>query len=342
MPGRVNRQWLVAKGFDGHVTDDNFRWAESPIPAPGEGQFLVRNRWLSFDPTQVLMLPRGDPPEGGIPVGGVMRGVTVSEVVESRHPGFARGDIVHGEMAWEDYTVSDGSGFNPAYRVPAGIPLDWATGALGLTGLVAYFGIHEVARPKPGETIAISGAAGGVGSVASQLAKIWGLRVIGIAGSSAKCNWLVQDAGVDAAIDYHREDIDQRLTQLAPDGIDIFFDNHGGRMLEIALNRLRTGGRIVMCGITSHYLADQRPAGPPNLVQLIMLNGRMEGFLGRDFIPRRAEAFEALLPLLRSGRLKAKEDVLLGLREAPKGLSRLYSGANIGKQMLRFDDLPDP
>jgi len=340
MTDRVNRRWLVAKPLEGKPTAENFRWDESPVPSVPDGHFLVRNRWLSLDPTQVLMLPQGDPPKGPVPIGGVMGGITVSEVVESRHPGFSVGDIVHGEMAWEDYTVSDGSGFNPAYRVPDGVPLDWATGVLGLTGLVAYFGLHEIGKPRPGETFVISGAAGGVGSVASQLAKIAGLRVIGIAGSPTKCDWLVQEAGVDAAINYHEEDVAQRLTELCPDGIDIFFDNHGGPLLETALDRLRTGGRVILCGVTAHYLADTRPPGPANLVQLIMVNGRMQGFLGRDFIPRRAEAVDAMLPLLRSGRLKAKEDVLEGLREAPKGLVRLFSGDNIGKQLLRFEEPP--
>jgi NADPH-dependent curcumin reductase len=206
---------------------------------------------------------------------------------------------------------------------------------------VAYFGVHEIARPKPGETIVIAGAAGGVGSIASQLAKIYGLRVLGIAGSAAKCDWLLSEAHVDAAINYRQEDVGKRLTELCPEGIDIFFDTVGGTSLELALDRLRTGGRVVLCGITSQYLADSRPSGPRNLVQLIMMNARMEGFLGRDFIPRRTEAFDALLPLLRSGRLRSKEDVLVGLKEAPRGLARLLAGENVGKQLIRMDEAPD-
>ncbi len=306
-----------------------------------EGQFLVHNRWLSVDPTQVLLLRRGNPPGSAAPVGEVPWSLAVSEVVESRHPSFSPGDIVHGEMAWEDYTLTDGTGFNPAFKVPDGVPLNWAAGALGLTGLVAYFGVHDVARTKPGETFVISGAAGGVGSIASQLAKIYGLRVIGIAGSPAKCDWLVREAGVDAAINYHEEDVGKRLTELSPEGIDIFFDTVGGPSLELALDRLRPGGRVVLCGMTSQYLAESPLPGPANLVQLIMVNGRMEGFLGRDFLPRRTEAFEAMLPLLRSGRLKSKEDVLVGLREAPKGLARLLSGENVGKQLLQMDEPPE-
>jgi NADPH-dependent curcumin reductase CurA len=343
MAGRVNRRWLIAKRFDGQVSEANFRWVETLVPSPDEGQFLVRNRWFSFDPTQVYMLGRGYPgePEGAEnPVGDVMGTIAVSEVVESRHPDFAPGDVVHGHTAWEDYTVTDGKGFTPTYRLPEGVPLNWALGALGLTGLVAYFGVHEVARPKPGETFVISGAAGGVGSIASQLAKIAGLRVIGIAGTPAKCDWLLREAGIDAAVNYRTEDVGKRLSELCPDGIDVFFDNDGGPTLDRALDRLRPGGRVVLSGATSRYPAREQPPGPANYLALVMVNGRMEGLLGRDFVPRRSEAWDALLPLLRSGRLKSKEDVLYGLREAPQGLARLYSGENVGKQLLQMDDPP--
>ncbi len=343
MTSMVNRRWVLARRVEDIVTESNFRWEEAPVPEPGEGQFLVRNLWLSFDPTQLLIVARGDPSapdEGGIPLGSVMHSIAVSQVVASRHREFAPGEIVHGHMGWEDYTVTDGQGFTPAYRVPDDVPPNWAIGALGLTGLVAYFGVHEVARPRRGETLVISGAAGGVGSIATQLAKFEGLRVIGIAGSAAKCDWLTREAGADGVINYRSEDVPQRLNELCPDGIDIFFDNDGGPTLDLALERLRTGGRVVLCGATSRYAIRPPPPGPVNYLALVMVNGRMEGLLGRDYLPRRAEAYAALLPLLRSGRLRPKEDVLVGLREAPRGLARLYSGDNIGKQLLRMDDPP--
>jgi len=341
--GKLNRQWLVAKRPDGEITAGNFRWAESPFPAPDEGQFLARNLWFSFDPTQRFLVGRSDVSDaesGAIPIGQVMKGFAVSEVLVSRHPGFRAGDIVHCHMGWEDYSISDGSGFAPAYRVPDGVPPNWALGVLGITGVAAYFGVHEVARPRPGETFVISGAAGGVGSVAVQLAKIHGLRVVGIAGSPAKCDWLVREAGADAAINYRTEDVGRRLTELCPDGIDIFFDNDGGSALDLVLERLRGGGRVVLCGATSRYGAASPPPGPTNYLQLVMVNGRMEGLLARDYLPRLSEAADAMLPLLRSGRLRSKEDILVGLRNAPTGLMRLYSGANIGKQLLRMDDAP--
>jgi len=340
---RVNRRWVLAERVDGRISDANFHWVESEVPVPSDGQFLARNLWFSFDPTQLLMVARGDdsnPDNGGIAVGAVMPSIAVSRVIESRHPGFVPGDIVHGHMGWEDYSVTDGQGFSPSYKVPEGIPPNWALGAFGLTGLVAYFGVHEVARPKSGETFVISGAAGGVGSIASQLAKIHGLRVFGIAGSPAKCEWLLREAGADGVINYRTEDVGARLTELCPDGIDIFFDNDGGAALDLALARLRGGGRVVLSGATSRYAAKSEPPGPANYLSLVMVNGRMEGLLGRDYVGRRSEAIEAMLPLLRSGRLKAKEDVLVGLRHAPRGLARLYSGENVGKQLLRMDEPP--
>lgn len=340
MPTGVNRRWLLRRRVTDTVTADHFQWAEVPVPTPAPGQFLTRNRWLSFDPTQLFMIAQGETsetPAGGIPVGDVMNCLGVGEVLESRHAGFSPGDLVHAHLGWEDYTVTDGQGFAPAFRVPADVPPNWAVGALGLTGLVAYFGVHEVARPRPGETFVISGAAGGVGSIASQLAKIEGLRVVAIAGSPAKCDWLSHEAGVDAVINYRQEDVAARLTELCPDGIDVFFDNDGGATLDLALDRLRSGGRVVLSGATSRYAAKVPLPGPASYLNLVMVNGRMEGLLGRDYLPRRAEAYDALLPLLCSGRLHAKEDVLLGLREAPTGLARLYAGENVGKQLLEMD-----
>ena len=343
MSGAINRQWRVTKRYDSEISEANFEWTEGSVPVPADGQFLARNLWYSFDPTQSFMVGRGEsagPESGALPIGEVMRGFAVSEVIESHHPGFKVGDVVHSQMGWEDYSVSDGQGFAPAYRVPEGVLPNWALGALGITGLAAYFGVHEVARPKPGETFVVSGAAGGVGSIALQLAKIRGLRTIGIAGSSAKCDWLLREGGADGAINYRQEDVGRRLTELCPEGIDIFFDNDGGPTLDLALERLRSAGRVVLCGGTSRYSTGPIPAGPQNLMALVMVNGRMEGLLARDYIPRLPEAVAEMLPLLRSGRLKSKEDILVGLRNAPTALGRLYSGANVGKQLLRMDNVP--
>ncbi len=343
MASRVNRQWRIASRPRGTISEANFEWVESPAPAPKDGEFLARNLWLSFDPTQLFMIGRNelaDAASGALPLGSPMGTLAVSQVIESRHPSFRPGEIVHGQMRWEDYSVSDGLGFTPTYRVPEGVPGNWAIGVLGITGLAAYFGVREIARPKRGETFVISGAAGGVGSVAVQLAKLEGLRVIGIAGSAAKCAWLTSEGGADAAINHRTEEVGRRLTELCPDGLDIFFDNDGGPTLDLALDRLRTGGRVVLCGGTANYSLTPRPPGPSNLMSLIMANGRMEGLLARDYIPRLAEAAEYLVPRLRSGQLRSKEDTVTGLRGAPSALARLYAGENVGKQLLRMDDPP--
>ncbi len=272
MSAGTNRQWLLAKRPEGlpedPVGDHNFRWAESPLPVPSEGQVLVRNLWLSFDPTQLLAMSAYDEANTespGIPIGGVMHGLAVAQVVESRLPGFRTGDLVHGFFGWEDYTVTDGRGFLEMAKVAPGIAPHLAAGTFGVTGMAAYFGVMEIGRPRPGETFVVSAAAGGVGSIASQIAKIQGARVIGIAGGREKCLWLVNELGLDGAIDHRSEDVGARLSALCPDGIDIYFDNSGGAVLDEALARLRPHGRVVLCGATAHY---GRTAPSPGAVQL--------------------------------------------------------------------------
>jgi NADPH-dependent curcumin reductase len=339
LPERRNRRWLVEKRPDGPVGPENFRWTESEIPSPGEGQMLVRNLWLSFDPTQILGM--FSPPEkGGYRKGDPMGGFAVSQVIESHIPKFARGDVVYGASHWEDFSVVDGKGYWDTAKIFSGASPRLAAGTLGITGMVAYFGVVEVARPRTGETFVISSAAGGVGSIAVQIAKLLGARVIGIAGGPEKCEWLVGEAHADAAIDHRREDLAERLDALCPEGIDVYFDNVGGQMLDLALERLRPHGRVVLCGTTARYLADPPLPGPQNYWQLIMVNGRMEGLLGRDYFDRFPEAMTVLKGWLDAGKIRSKEDVVEGLEHAPETLARLYSGANVGKQLLKIADPP--
>lgn len=301
---------------------------------------LVRNLWLDVAPTQVLGMV-APPEEGGMPPGTPMSGYASSQVVESKIPQFSAGDIIYAASGWEDYSVIDGKGYWDATKVSPGISPDLAVGALGITGIVAYFGVTEVARPRAGETIVVSAAAGGVGSVAVQVAKILGLRVVGIAGGAEKCEWLLKGAGVDAAIDHRSEDVASRLDALCPEGIDIYFDNVGGTVLDLALDRIRPRGRIVLCGTTARYTQGTRAPGPLNYWRLIMVNGRMEGLLGRDYFDRFPEAIAGLKQWLDTGQLKAKEDVVVGLENAPAALRRLFSGDNIGKQLVKIAD-PTP
>jgi len=333
----TNRRWLLARRPTGTVGPDNFRWSEGPIPRVEEGKALVRNLWLSFDPTQYLLIAH-DSPSSPVQIGGAMSSIAVAQVVESRLPGFAPGDLVHGHFAWEDYTLTDGSGFLPMFRVAPGVPPNLALGVLGYTGMAAYFGLLEIGRPKAGETFVVSAAAGGVGSIAGQIAKIHGMRAIGIAGGKQKCDWLVKELGFDGAIDHRAGNVGAELGRLCPDGIDVYFDNVGGPILDEALAHLRRKGRVVICGITSLYTATTAAPGPSNYTALVMERGRMEGFFAADYVERFPEARTALTGWLSEGRLKSREDVVEGLEKAPETLARMFTGSNVGKQLLRIAD----
>ncbi|MGC2035749.1 MAG: NADP-dependent oxidoreductase [Thermoplasmata archaeon] len=337
MSSRINRRWLFERRPEGPVGAQNFRWTEAEIPSPGEGQMLVRNLWLDVAPTQVLSL-LAPPEEGGRPPGTLMEGYASSQVIESRIPQFSAGDIIYTASGWEDYSVIDGKGYWDAIKVLPGVSPDLAAGTLGITGIVAYFGVTEIAQPRPGETFVVSAAAGGVGSVAAQIAKILGLSVIGIAGGKEKREWLLGEAKIDFAIDHQSENVASRLDAVCPEGIDIYFDNVGGPILDLALERLRPHGRIVLCGTTARYRQPPRGPGPLNYTQLIMVNGRMEGLLGRDYFDRFPEAIAALKGWLDSGQLRPKEDVVVGLENAPAALARLFSGENVGKQLVKIAD----
>lgn len=337
VPKGVNRRWLLANRPHGKVEPSDFRWAEEPIPSPAEGQAVVRNLWISLHPTALLAMVASES-EGGIPIGHVAPGDLASEVIESRLPGFAAGDLVVGFAGWEDYSVIDGQGFIPTRKFSPDIPPELAVGTLGVTGMAAYFGVLEVGRPRAGETCVVSAAAGGVGSIAAQIAKIQGLRVIGIAGGKEKCEWLSHEAGLDGVIDHRSENVGQRLDELCPHGIDIFFDNVGGAVLDEALIRLRQNGRVVLCGATSRYGASVSAPGPRNYLNLVMVNGRMEGILAKDYLPRFPEAITAMRAWLRSGQLKSKEDIVVGLENAPAAFARNFTGANVGKQLLKIAD----
>jgi NADPH-dependent curcumin reductase len=337
----INRRWLLAQRPEGKVEETNFRLAEGPIPSPAEGQAMVRNLWISLHPTAILAISTHES-EGGIPLGEVMQGNLASQVIESRLPGFEPGDLVEGFAGWEDYSVINGQGFLPTRKFSPDIPPNLALGTLGITGMAAYFGVLEVGRPRAGETFVVSAAAGGVGSVAAQIAKIHKLRVIGIAGGKEKCDWLLGEAGLDGVIDHRSEDVGKRLDELCPQGIDIFFDNVGGEILDEALIRLRQNGRVVLCGATARYGKIPQPPGPQNYLALVMINGRMEGLLAKDYLPRFPEAVLAMRGWLRSGQLKSKDDIVVGLENAPAAFARNFTGANVGKQLLKIADPPLP
>jgi NADPH-dependent curcumin reductase len=334
---RTNPQWRLKSRPTGPVGEQNFEWSEGTVSSLAEGEVLVRNEWISFDPHLAVDIRRTNPARGAVPIGAVVPAIAVGEVVESRRPDFVVGDRVQGLFGWERYTVTDGGGFLPMARLPRDVPAPLALGTLGMTGMTAYFGVRVVGAARRGETMVVSGAAGAVGSVATQIGRIEGLHVVGIAGGKAKCKWLRDEARVDGAIDYRSEDVDARLSELCRQGIDVFFDNVGGPVLDSALARLRRNGRVVLCGAISRYESATPSPGPANYPSLILRHGKMEGFLISDYVERFPEALAALGGWWRAGEIRTREDIVVGLEHAPRAFARLFSGENFGKQLLRID-----
>jgi len=270
-----------------------------------------------------------------------MRGLAVGQVVKSNKPNFDVGDLVLGVFGWQDYIATDGGGLANMRKVFPGLPPTLALSLFGLTGATAYFGVNDLGRCKPGETFVVSAAAGAVGSVAGQIAKIKGCRVIGITGGKAKVEWVLREAGFDGAIDHRSEDVGARLSELCPNGIDVYFDNVGGPILDEVLKRISLHARVVLCGSISQYNSKES-YGLKNTSNLVLRRGRMEGFLIFDYEERYPEALQALFGWWQEGRLKQKEDIAYGLENAPKAFIRLFTGDNFGKQILKIADPPEP
>src|SRR5262245_42060505 len=332
-----NRKWVLKSRPRGVVERGNFEWREEPLPAIRDGEFLVRNLWLSCDPTQRGWMER-DTYVPVVGIGEVMRSVSAGQVVESKHSSFRSGDLVSGAFGWQDFAVSDGGGLVPPMKIPAGVDLATALSLFGITGLTAYFGLLDVGAPKAGDTIVVSGAAGSTGSFAAQIGKIKGARVIGIAGGAKKCAWLTRDLGLDAAIDYRSENVPQRIRELCPKGVDVYFDNVGGEILDAVLAKLARGARIVLCGAISGYNDFEHMTGPRNYINLIIYSASMRGFLVFDYFARFGEAIADLGSWAKAGKIKDQLDVVEGLENAPDALRRLFTGENLGKQLVKIAD----
>jgi NADPH-dependent curcumin reductase CurA len=332
---RRNRQWLLAERPVGMVSAANFALREVDVPEPGPGQVLVKNLYLSFDPAMRGWMedrPSYLPPVG---LGEVMRCGAVAQVIESREESLPVGTFVSGLFGWQEYALVGRANAAP---IAPGTPLTWPLGVLGITGLTAYFGMLDIGQPKAGETVVVSGAAGATGSVAAQLARIRGARAIGIAGGAEKCAWLRDAARLDAAIDYKSEDVGARLSALCPDGIDVYFDNVGGEILEAVLDRIALRARVVLCGGISGYNEKEPPPGPRNLMNLVRMRGRMEGLIVLDYAARFAEGVSQLAAWVRAGEIAHREDVQHGIENAPRTFLRLFSGENLGKQLLQVGE----
>jgi NADPH-dependent curcumin reductase CurA len=335
----VNRAILLRARPDGAVTDDTFELVERSRPAPSEGEVLVRTLWLSFDPAQRGWLNDVASYVPPVAVGSVMRASGVGEVVASEHPAFAPGDVVQGMLGWQEWAVGEpGPDGLDLEVVPPDVPdPKLALGVLGTTGLTAYFGIDAIGRPRAGDTVLVTAAAGATGSLAGQIARLRGAgRVVGTAGREAKRAWVRDVAGFDDCIDHHGDHIRRQLLAAAPDGYDLVFDNVGGTLLDIALSTIREHGRIVLCGSISTGYVPGRPAvGLHNYQLLTTRRARMEGFIVTDFADRFDAARRELLAWVEAGQLQFAEDVVDGLEAAPATLRRLFDGQNHGKQLLR-------
>ena len=329
-----NRRWILVRRPSGEFADADFRLETGPIEEPAEGEVVVRVEMFSCDPTQRGWIG-GDTYLPAVKLGTPVRAFAAGRVVRSRHPDYREGERVSGILRWEEYVRTAPTGPYRLGRLPEDVPLDRALGLLGMNGATAYFGLLDVGRPQAGETVVVSGAAGATGSIVGQIAKIHGCRVVGIAGGAEKCGWLTGTAGFDAAIDYKSEDVAHRLGQLCPNGVDVFFDNVGGDILDAALEHLAMCGRVVLCGAISRYNASGVPPGPRNYLSLLIRRGRMEGFIVLDYAPRYGEATAALAGWWKEGRLIEQVDVVEGFENLPGALRRVFTGENRGKQVVR-------
>lgn len=330
-----NRQWLINGRPKGRgLVDDDFKKVVTPVPQVGEGQVLVKNEILGFDPAQKGWMENIGGYVAPTEIGEVMRGSGVGTVIESRDPKFAVGDKVMGMLRWQDYALMAGNELN---KVPDDELLGANLGALGTTGMTAYFGLLKHGRPQPGDTLVVSGAAGATGSMVGQIGRIAGCRTIGIAGGKEKCDWLTGDVGYDHAIDYKNEDVRARLKELCNQSINVFYDNVGGKILNDALAHIAMHARVVICGGISRYEQGDMPAGPENYFNLIFKRGTMSGFIVLDYMSEYPEAQKRMRQWIKEGKITFKEDIQEGFDNIPDTLKRLFAGQNFGKQMLRLD-----
>jgi NADPH-dependent curcumin reductase CurA len=329
----LNHQVRLAARPVGEPRDTDWQHIEEPVGEPGDGEFLVQVLYLSIDPAMRGWMNAGRSYIRPVEVGEVMRAGAVGRVIASRHPGFTVGDHVSGAFGVQEYCLSDGR--DVTKTDPAAAPLPTYLGTLGMSGLTAYFGLIDIGRPEPGQTVVVSGAAGAVGSVVGQIAKTLGCRVIGIAGGERKCRLLVEELGFDAAIDYQTEDVRKALREHAPDGVDVYFDNVGGDVLDAVLLRLARGARVVICGAVSQYNSTE-PKGPANYMSLLVNRATMTGMVVFDYADRYAEGIAQLAKWRAKGQLKSLEDVVSGGVSAfPEVLMRLFRGENHGKLVLK-------
>ena len=334
MAQHSNRQWILKKRPVGDIADDDLVIETTPIPTAGDGEVVLRTHYLSLDPTNRIWMSDMVQYMPPVALNTAMRGAVMGEVVESRSPAYQVGDQVMGLATWSDYCCVPAANLQPCPQLP-GIPVKEVFGIYTIVGPTAYFGVVDIGQPKVGETLVVSGAAGAVGALVGQIAKTMGCRVIGIAGGKDKCKMIVDELGFDAAIDYKAQDVDAQLRTLCPGGVDIYFDNVGGDILDAVLGQMNLFGRVIVCGLISGYNADGRVPGPKNYGNILMKRLKVQGFIVLDYIPRYAEAYRALTQLHSQGKLKWNLHEVEGLENAVQAVRMLYTGGNNGKLMVK-------
>jgi len=329
----INIRYVLEARPSGAASEQHFRREELPVQQPEEGEVLIKVHYISLDPAMRGWMNAGTTYVKGVEIGAVMRAFGAGEVVLSKHPDFAIGQMVTGLLGVQHYAVEKGANLSPVNTAEA--PLSWYLGLLGMPGLTAYFGLLDKAKPKSGETVLVSGAAGMVGSLVGQIAKIKGCKVAGIAGGPEKCAFLLEDLGWDIAIDYkHTPDMVARLQETLPEGINVFFDNVGGDILNAALTRLAIGCRIVICGAISQY-NQSTPVGPSNYLKIVSARATLSGIIVFDYFGRAKEAINDISTWVREGKIKYREEIMPGINQFPGSLNKLFTGENQGKLLIQ-------
>jgi NADPH-dependent curcumin reductase CurA len=338
MKNDVNRQFRLKRRPVGRIQNSDFDYVEAPIPVPGEGEAVIRNLYLSLDPTNRIWMSDIDQYMPPVALGEVMRGGGIGEVVASNSSRFKEGDLVTGLVGWQDYYHWKPSDMMAPSVLPPNLPIPLPTmmAACGMTGLTAYFGLLELGKPKAGETVVVSAAAGAVGSVVGQIAKIKGCRTVGIAGGAEKCRLIKEEFGYDEAVDYKAADWREQLARATPKGIDVNFENVGGEIMEAIMPRMNLYGRMPLCGMISGYNATE--PYKVDFTPILMRRIGIQGFIVIDFAAKYAEGAAQLAQWVMEGKIKSKETIVEGLEKAPTAVNMLFDGTNVGKLIVKVAD----
>jgi len=333
----TNRRFALRQRPHGRIDAETFELVEEDLPALGEGDALVRTEWISVDPTNRGWISDGPGYLPPVAIGETVRALGMGRVVESRHPGYEEGQLVQGLIGWTEHFVASDAA--PLQRVPVaeGVSPSLYLGILGMTGLTAWVGMREIGKPREGETVVVSAAAGAVGSVAGQLAKREGARVVGIAGGPEKCALLTDRLGFDAAVDHRAEDWREQLKAATPDGIDVDFENVGGDLMDAIFGRLNIRARVALCGLISAYNDTEAPPGPANFRNLLVQRVTLQGFIILDHFDKLAEVSGQLAAWVADGSLEPLETVVEGFEQLPNAINMLFDGANVGKLVVRVN-----